>query len=186
MWGIPWDKPVRRLNEYLDGLLPLLAGEPANAAGETVTTRGALVIPGAPRPDVYIAALGPQMLRLAGRRTSGTCTWMTGPDDAWRSRQPDAAPGGRRRRAPRRSVRVVAALPVAVTDDVDGGAQAGRRAVRRLRDATARCSTARSPDRGRASSRGSVRDASMSWCRGVDDRRWPDSPERRDAGARRD
>ncbi len=79
MWGIPWDKPVRRLNEYLDGLLPLLAGEPADAAGETVTTRGALVIPGAPRPDVYIAALGPQMLRVAGRRTQGTCTWMTGP-----------------------------------------------------------------------------------------------------------
>ncbi len=43
MWGgIPWDKPVRRLNEYLDGLLPpLLAGEAAEAAGETVTTRGA-------------------------------------------------------------------------------------------------------------------------------------------------
>jgi len=79
MWGIPWDKPVRRLNEYLDGLLPLLAGEPANAVGETVTTRGALMIPGAPRPDVYIAALGPQLLRLAGRRTAGTCTWMTGP-----------------------------------------------------------------------------------------------------------
>ena len=29
MWGIPWDRPVRRLNEYLDGLLPLLAGEEA-------------------------------------------------------------------------------------------------------------------------------------------------------------
>ena len=69
MWGIPWDRPVRRLNEYLDGLLPLLAGEPADATGETVTTRGALLIPGAPRPEVYIAALGPQMLRLAGRRT---------------------------------------------------------------------------------------------------------------------
>lgn len=26
MWGIPWDKPVRRLREYLDGLQPLLAG----------------------------------------------------------------------------------------------------------------------------------------------------------------
>ena len=79
MWGIPWDKPVRRLGEYLDGLLPLLAGEAADAPGQTVTTRGALMIPGAPRPDVYIAALGPQLLRLAGRRTSGTCTWMTGP-----------------------------------------------------------------------------------------------------------
>lgn len=119
MWGIPWDKPVRRLNEYLDGLLPLLAGEPANAVGETVTTRGALMIPGAPRPDVYIAALGPQMLRLAGRRTSGTCTWMTGPATLGSHVGPTlrqaAADAGRTEGA----VRVVAALPVSVTDDVD-------------------------------------------------------------------
>jgi F420-dependent oxidoreductase-like protein len=119
MWGIPWDRPVRRLNEYLDGLLPLLAGEPAKASGETVTTRGALVIPGAPRPDVYIAALGPQLLRLAGRRTSGTCTWMTGPKTLREHVGPTlrqaAADAGR----PDGSVRVVSALPVAVTDDVD-------------------------------------------------------------------
>ncbi len=44
-----------------------------------MTTRGSLQIPGAPTPDVYLAALGPQMLRLAGRRTAGTLTWMTGP-----------------------------------------------------------------------------------------------------------
>ncbi len=119
MWGIPWDKPVRRLNEYLDGLLPLLAGEPADAAGETVTTRGALMIPGAPRPDVYIAALGPQMLRLAGRRTAGTCTWMTGPQTLGGHVGPTlrqaAADAGR----PEAAVRVVASLPVTVTDDVD-------------------------------------------------------------------
>ncbi len=119
MWGIPWDRPVRRLNEYLDGLLPLLAGEPVNAAGETVTTRGALVIPRAPRPEVYIAALGPQMLRLAGRRTSGTCTWMTGPatlaDHVGPSLRQAAADAGRTEGA----VRVVAALPVSVTDDAD-------------------------------------------------------------------
>ncbi|MGE2731496.1 TIGR03564 family F420-dependent LLM class oxidoreductase [Mycolicibacterium vaccae] len=119
MWGIPWDKPVRRLNEYLDGLLPLLAGEPANAVGETVTTRGALMIPGAAQPDVYIAALGPQLLRVAGRRTKGTCTWMTGPatlrDHVNPTLRQAAADAGR----PAGSVRVVAALPVAVTDDVD-------------------------------------------------------------------
>ncbi len=79
MWGIPWDKPVRRLNEYLDGLLPLLAGEAVNVTGETATTRGALMIPGAPEPEVYIAALGPQLLKIAGARTKGTMTWMTGP-----------------------------------------------------------------------------------------------------------
>src|SRR6478609_11597127 len=118
MWGIPWDKPVRRLNEYLDGLLPLLAGEPAAAAGETVTTRGALMISGAPRPAVYIAALGPQLLKLAGRRTAGTCTWMTGPKTlaehvgpALRQAATDAGREG--------GVRVAASLPVSVTDDVD-------------------------------------------------------------------
>ncbi|WP_197512722.1 TIGR03564 family F420-dependent LLM class oxidoreductase [Mycobacterium sp. 852002-10029_SCH5224772] len=118
MWGIPWDKPVRRLNEYLDGLLPLLAGEPAATAGETVTTRGALMISGAPRPDVYIAALGPQLLKIAGRRTSGTCTWMTGPKTLAEHVGPTlrqaAADAGRED-----GVRVAASLPVSVTDDVD-------------------------------------------------------------------
>lgn len=115
MWGIPWDKPVRRLNEYLDGLLPLLAGEPADAPGETVTTRGALQIAGAARPDVYIAALGPQLLKIAGRRTEGTITWMTGP----KTLSGHVGPG-LRAAAGDRPVRVVAGLPVAVTDDVDG------------------------------------------------------------------
>jgi 5,10-methylenetetrahydromethanopterin reductase len=120
MWGIPWNKPVRRLNEFLDGLLPLLAGEPADATGETATTRGELKIPGAPRPDVYVAALGPQLLRIAGRRTAGTCTWMTGPKTlaghVGPSLRQAAADAGRAEG----SVHVVAALPVSVTDDVDG------------------------------------------------------------------
>lgn len=118
MWGIPWDKPVRRLNEYLDGLLPLLAGEAAAAEGKTVTTRGSLAF-AAPRPEVYIAALGPQLLKIAGKRTSGTCTWMTGPTTLAGHVVPAlrqaAADAGR----PESAVRVAAALPVSVTDDVD-------------------------------------------------------------------
>lgn len=119
MWGIPWDKPVRRLGEYLDGLLPLLNGEKADASGETVTTRGALMIPGAPTPPVYIAALGPKLLQIAGRRSSGTVTWMTGPKTLAGHVSPTlrqaAADAGRAD-----AVRVVAAIPVSVTDDVDG------------------------------------------------------------------
>ncbi len=119
MWGIPWDKPVRRLGEYLDGLLPLLNGEKADASGETVTTRGALMVPGAPTPPVYIAALGPKLLQIAGRRSSGTVTWMTGPKTLAGHVSPTlrqaAADAGRPD-----AVRVVAAIPVSVTDDVDG------------------------------------------------------------------
>ena len=43
--GIPWERLVRRLNEYLDGLEPLLRGEEAKATGELTTTRVALEIP---------------------------------------------------------------------------------------------------------------------------------------------
>jgi 5,10-methylenetetrahydromethanopterin reductase len=113
-WGTSWDRPVRRMSEFLDGLLPLLAGEPANATGEFTTTRGGLRIPGAPTPPVYLAALGPQMLRLAGRRTAGTVTWMTGPRTVSEHVRPslDEAAGGR-------EVEVVTALPICVTDDAD-------------------------------------------------------------------
>ena len=119
MWGISWDRSVRRLSEYLDGLLPLLAGKDVNSEGELVTTRGALQIAGAPTPEVYVAALGPQMLRVAGRRTAGTITWMTGPktlrDHIGPTLRAAAAEAGREQG----SVRVGAALPVSVTEDVD-------------------------------------------------------------------
>jgi 5,10-methylenetetrahydromethanopterin reductase len=120
MWGVSWDKPVRQMRDYLDCLLPLLAGQPAEMEGEFWTTRGSLQIPGAPTPDVYIAALGPQMLRLAGRRTAGTLTWMTGPktlaEHVGPSLREAAAEAGRAESA----VRVAASLPVSVTDDVAG------------------------------------------------------------------
>jgi 5,10-methylenetetrahydromethanopterin reductase len=114
VWGMSWDRPVRRLSEFLDGLLPLLAGDAADTTGEFTSTRGRLIIPGAPTPPVYVAALGPQMLRLAGKRTAGTITWMTGPRTLAEHIGPTlrgaAADAGR-------EVEVVAALPTCVTDD---------------------------------------------------------------------
>ena len=118
MWGISWDRSVRRLSEYLDGLLPLLAGEQVNATGEMLTTRGALQISGAPTPEVYVAALGPQMLKLAGRRTAGTLTWMTGPKTLKEHIGPTMRSAAAEAGRPDGAVSVAAALPIAVTDDV--------------------------------------------------------------------
>jgi F420-dependent oxidoreductase-like protein len=120
MWGVSWDKPVRQMREYLDGLLPLLAGRPAEASGEFWTTRGSLQIPGPPTPDVYIAALGPQMLRLAGRRTAGTLTWMTGPKTLAEHVVPTLREAAVEAGRPESAVRVAASLPVSVTDDAAG------------------------------------------------------------------
>ncbi len=119
MWGVSWDRSVRRLREYLDGLLPLLAKEAVDAPGEIVTTRGALQIPGAPSPQVYVAALGPQVLRVAGRRTAGTVTWMTGPKTLKEHIGPTLRAAAAEAGRPEGAVNVAAALPVSVTDDVD-------------------------------------------------------------------
>jgi 5,10-methylenetetrahydromethanopterin reductase len=127
MWGIPYDKPLRRMREYLDGLQPLLDGEPADAVGETVTARGELQIADAPTPQVYLAALGPQMLRLAGRRTAGTLTWMCGPKTLSEHIGPALRTAAAEAGRPESAVRVVASLPVSVTDDVAGArAQAAK------------------------------------------------------------
>jgi 5,10-methylenetetrahydromethanopterin reductase len=120
MWGIPYDKSLRRMREYLDALQPLLAGEPVNAVGETVTARGALQITDAPTPDVYLAALGPQMLKVAGRRTAGTLTWMCGPKTLGEHIGPTIRAAAAEAGRPGDAVAVVAGLPICVTDDVDG------------------------------------------------------------------
>jgi F420-dependent oxidoreductase-like protein len=120
MWGIPYDKSLRRMREYLDALQPLLAGQPVNAVGETVTARGALQITDAPTPDVYLAALGPQMLKVAGRRTAGTLTWMCGPKTLGEHIGPTIRAAAAEAGRPEDAVAVVAGLPICVTDDVDG------------------------------------------------------------------
>jgi len=114
MLGMDFSKPVLHLREYLDILVPLLNGEPADAAGSTLTFHGTVDVPSEPVPLV-VAALGPQLLALAGRRTHGTVTWMTGPETI----RTHVAPviGAAAAEAGRPAPRIVMALPTVVTDD---------------------------------------------------------------------
>lgn len=117
MFGLSFDKPVRHMREYLDALVPLCAGESVSVAGETVTARAQLTPDGAPPVPVLVAALGPKMLRLAAEKTAGTITWMTGPKTLGEHTVPTI---GREAEALGTGpMRVVGALPVAVTSDVE-------------------------------------------------------------------
>jgi F420-dependent oxidoreductase-like protein len=98
--------PVRELEQYLDTLVPALAGD------------GAISVP-APGPvPLLLAALGPRMLRVAATRAAGTVTWLTGA----RTLRDHVVPTLRAAAdaAGRPEPRVAAALPIAVTDDVAG------------------------------------------------------------------
>lgn len=125
MFGLDFDKPVRRMREYLAALRPLLEGEPADVDGETVSAHLAMTVPDAPPVPVMIAALGPQMLKLAAEQTAGTITWMTGPRTLADHTVPTLTRAAEA--AGNAEMRVVSALPVAVTDDVaDAKARAAK------------------------------------------------------------
>jgi F420-dependent oxidoreductase-like protein len=115
MWGLTYRRGAQQMAEYLDVLLPLLHDGNVRAAGEFHTGRGPLRVGNAPVPPVYLAALGPRMLAIAGARTAGTVTWMTGAATLRDHVLPalaKAAPEGRSR------AEVVAGFPAWVTDDV--------------------------------------------------------------------
>lgn len=116
MYGYSFERPARHMKEYLEVLMPLARGERVAVKGETVQANITLSTPGTGLP-VLIAALAPRMLKLAGAVADGTVLWMTGPrtvaDHVVPAITAAAAEAGRP--APR----VVCALPVCVTDDVE-------------------------------------------------------------------
>jgi len=117
-YGMSYDRPLRHLQEYLDVLLPLLAGERVDTTGECFSARLALDIPASRPVPVLVAALGPKMLHLAGSRTAGTITWMTGPATIAAHTVPEVRAAADEGQRP--PPRVVCGLPVCVTDDVAG------------------------------------------------------------------
>jgi F420-dependent oxidoreductase-like protein len=117
MFGLPTDRRVARMEEYLSVLLALLRGESVEHHGPTLTAVGSVNVSGATAPPVLLAALGPAMLRLAGESADGAVTWMTGPRTLREHIVPmvTAAAAAVGRPAPR----IVAGLPVCVTADED-------------------------------------------------------------------
>ena len=117
MWGISFDKPVGHMKDYLTILGGLLHDGQISHGGEHLVSRGGIGVK-AEAPPVLVAALGPLMLKVTGRLADGTITWMTGPVTVGEHTVPvinEAADG-----AGRPQPQVIAAVPVSITDDVDG------------------------------------------------------------------
>jgi F420-dependent oxidoreductase-like protein len=116
MLRMEWDRPVRHMRDYLDVLQPLMAEGKASHQGEVWSYMGSGGRPTEQAPKVMLAALGEQMLRVAGRRTDGTILWCVGP----KTIEQQIAPiiNGAAEAGGRPAPSIVCSLPVWVTDDV--------------------------------------------------------------------
>ncbi len=117
MYGYSFDRPARYMREYLSILLPLLDQRRVSFTGEILRADISLTISRTRRIPVLLAALAPQMLRLAGERADGTVLWMTGPATVASHIAPTITAAAEA--AGREPPRVVCFLPVCVTDDPD-------------------------------------------------------------------
>ncbi|MFK8024928.1 MAG: TIGR03564 family F420-dependent LLM class oxidoreductase [Ilumatobacter sp.] len=119
-WGMTWERPVKHMSEYLAILDSLLETGTSSVSGDIWTARREGVAPRAAgesvgKPLVMLAALGEQMLTMAGKRTDGTILWCVGPKTLEEQIVPiiNAAADSAGRPMPRK----VCSLPVCVTDD---------------------------------------------------------------------
>jgi F420-dependent oxidoreductase-like protein len=76
MYGIPFEKPIRHLTEYLTILRALLDEGRVSFKGEQYRVNAFLDVEGGGRPPVMLSALHEQMSRLAGRMADGVLPWL--------------------------------------------------------------------------------------------------------------
>ena len=119
MFGLSFDKPAAHMREYLAVLLPLLRDGNVSFDGEQYRVHAPLERAGdLAGPPVLLAAMAPVMLRICGEQTDGTILWMTGPKTVGEHVAPRLSKAAAD--AGRPAPRIVATLPVAVTNDPDG------------------------------------------------------------------
>lgn len=125
-FGSTIEKPVTQMREYASIVRAILHRQPP-PEGEFFRTRFQFM-GFEPRPDIpiYIAALSPNMLRLAGEIGDGVMLWLCNPDYVRDVVLPTVKEGREKAGKGMDDFDVVAAVPVGLTDDPEAARAAFR------------------------------------------------------------
>ncbi|MBU6337052.1 MAG: LLM class flavin-dependent oxidoreductase [Acidobacteria bacterium] len=120
------DKPVTEMREYATTVRSILRGEPV---GETAKWKTSFALGIGPFPDLplFVAALSPNMLRLAGEVADGVILWLCNPNYIRDVVVPAVTEGRERAGLGLDGFEIVAAVPGACTDDPEVALEAQRR-----------------------------------------------------------
>ncbi|MEU2730254.1 LLM class F420-dependent oxidoreductase [Streptomyces griseoviridis] len=119
-FGLPFERPIGRLREFLTALRQLTRDGTADFHGELLTAVTPLParVPGAEGGvPLLVAAMGPQALRVSGELADGILPYLAGPRALAEHIVPAVTAAARA--AGRPAPRIVAMVPGVVTDDVD-------------------------------------------------------------------
>jgi len=119
-YGGKIEKPVTQMREYATILRAIFGGE-APPEGRFFSTHFQFMGYAA-RPDlpIYIAALSPNMLRLAGEIGDGVMLWLCNPDYIRDVVVPTVSEGRERAGKSLEGFDIVPAVTVGLTDDIEG------------------------------------------------------------------
>ena len=108
-----YDHVGRHTEHYLEIVSGLLAGESVDVVSEDVSAAGGVRLQSVPHDvPLLVAALGPRLLQVASKYSAGTILWMANAASIRDHVAPNLAS------ADGDGTRIVAGLPVCVTDDV--------------------------------------------------------------------
>ena len=119
-FGSEIGKPVTEMRDYVAVVRAIFAGEDPPES-ERFSTRFHLMGLD-PRPDlpIYVAGLSPKMLELAGEVADGVILWLCNPEYIRDVVVPHVREGRRKAGKSLDGFDIVAAVPTAVTEEVDG------------------------------------------------------------------
>ncbi|MBI5504295.1 MAG: TIGR03564 family F420-dependent LLM class oxidoreductase [Deltaproteobacteria bacterium] len=121
MFGLEYASGAAHMREYVTILRALLDEGSCNVDGKLYRVHAPLDTREGKGLPILIGALMPKMLELCGRLCEGTLTWMSGPRYIEATIVPQLLAASRA--AARAMPRVVASLPVCVTDDAAAARQ---------------------------------------------------------------
>ena len=126
MLGLRVVEPLNAMREYVAVLRGAL-GDGTDFSGRHYRARWSMAVPQRPSaPPIYLAALSTKMLELAGEIADGAILWLCPPEYVRTVAVPAIARGRRRAGRTAEGFEIVAAVPLAVTDDRDAALRAFR------------------------------------------------------------
>src|SRR5262245_41909643 len=124
--GLVLREALATMREYVAVLRGALGGA-ADFDGSQYRVHWAMQMPERPpAPPVYLATLSPKMCELAGEIADGAILWLCSPDYVREVAVPAFERGRRRAGKALTGFEIVAAVPLAVTDDLPGTTKAFR------------------------------------------------------------